>query len=75
MINKQDQRSELQEKIAAELREKAKRTQLHDDAVMDGVDDMRYLEHTKQTTTLGWAWILIIFMAIVVIAMFLYQGR
>lgn len=74
-VNQQDQRSELQERIAAELREKAKASSLQEKATMDGIDDIRYLEGTKQTTTLAWAWILIAIMAGVVIVMFLMQGR
>ncbi len=74
-VNQQDQRSELQERIAAELREKTKASSLQEKATMDGVDDIRYLEGTKQTTTLAWAWILIAIMAGVVIVMFLMQGR
>lgn len=74
-VNQQDQRSELQERIVAELREKAKASSLQEKATMDGVDDIRYLEGTKQTTTLAWAWILIAIMAGVVIVMFLMQGR
>ena len=74
-VNQQDQRSELQERIAAELREKSKASSLQEKATMDGVDDIRYLEGTKQTTTLAWAWILIAIMAGVVIVMFLMQGR
>ena len=73
-VNQQDQRSELQERIAAELREKAKASSLQEKATMDGVDDIRYLEGTKQTT-LAWAWILIAIMAGAVIVMFLMQGR
>ena len=74
-VNQQDQRSELQERIAAELREKAKASSLQEKATMDGVDDIRYLEDTKQTTTLAGAWILIAIMAGAVIVMFLMQGR
>lgn len=74
-VNQQDQRSELQERIAAELREKAKASSLQEKATMDGVDDIRYLEGTKQTTALAWAWILIAIMAGAVIVMFLMQGR
>lgn len=74
-VNQQDQRSELQERIAAELREKAKASSLQEKATMDGVDDIRYLEGTKQTTTLAWAWILIAIMTGAVIVMFLMQGR
>ena len=74
-VNQQDQRSELQERIAAELREKAKASSLQEKATIDGVDDIRYLEGTKQTTTLAWAWILIAIMAAVVVGMFLMQGQ
>ena len=74
-VNQQDQRSELQERIAAQLREKAKASSLQEKATMDGVDDIRYLEGTKQTTTLAWVWILIAIMAGAVIVMFLMQGR
>ena len=74
-VNQNDQRSKLQERIAAELREKAKASSLQEKATLDGVDDIRYLEGTKQTTTLAWAWILIAIMAGVVIVMFLMQGR
>ena len=74
-VNQQDQRSELQERIAAELREKAKASSLQEKATMDGVDDIRYLEDPKQTTTLAWTWILIAIMAGAVIVMFLMQGR
>ena len=74
-VNQQDQRSDLQERIAAELREKAKASSLQEKATMDGVDDIRYLEGTKQTTTLAWAWILIAIMTGAVIVMFLMQGR
>ena len=35
-VNQQDQRSELQERIAAELREKAKASSLQEKATMDG---------------------------------------
>lgn len=74
-VNQQDQRSELQERIAAELREKAKASSLQEKAGLDGVEDVRYLENTKQTTTLAPAWIVIAIMAAVVVGMFLMQGR
>lgn len=74
-VNQNDQRSELQERIAAELREKAKASGLQEKASLDGVEDVKYLEGTKQTTTLAWAWILIVIMAGVVVALFLMQGQ
>lgn len=70
-MNKQDQRSELQERIAAELREKAKRTSKQEDMTVDGVEDAGYLEGTKQTTSLAWAWVLIVVMAVGVTIMVL----
>ena len=74
-VNQNDQRSELQERIAAELREKAKASSLQEKAGLDGVEDVRYLENTKQTTTLVPASIVIAIMAAVVVGMFLMQGR
>lgn len=74
-VNQQDRRSELQERIAAELREKAKASSLREDAALDGVEDVRYLEGTKQTTTLAWAWVLILIFAGIVVVMFFMQGR
>lgn len=75
-MNQKNQRSELQERIAADLREKAKKAQeAGDKNSFDGVEDVKYLEGTKQTTTLAWAWILILFMAGIVVALFLMQGR
>ena len=52
-VNQQDQRSELQERIAAELREKAKASSLQEKATMDGVDDIRYLEGTETDDDFG----------------------
>ncbi len=74
-VNQQDSRSELQERIAAELREKAKASGLQEKASLDGVEDVKYLEGTKQTTTLAPVWIVIIIMAAVVVGMFLMQGQ
>ncbi len=59
-VNKNDKRSELQERIAAELREKAiqRSKQEHND--MDGVTDQAFMKDKKQTTSLAWVWILIV---------------
>ena len=60
-MNQQNERTELQKRIAAELAEKAKKKSLEADSDRpDGVSDSAYLEKTKQTTTLAWAWVLII---------------
>lgn len=69
-IRQDSNRTELQERLAAELQEKAKRRQeLDDKNTPDGVTDSNYLKDTKKTTSLAWVWVLII---IAVIAVFFY---
>lgn len=64
-MNQQNERSELQKRIAAELAEKAKKKSLSpDDERPDGVSDSAYLENTKTTTSLAWVWVLITIAAI-----------
>lgn len=56
---KQDEgRSQLQEKIAKELQERAKRTTAEEE-LPDGVLDSAYLKDTKTTTSLAWVWVII----------------
>ena len=61
---KQDtQRSELQQRIATELQEKAKRKST-DGGQPDGVTDSAYLKDTKATTSLAWVWVVIVAFAV-----------
>ena len=57
-LKQQDNRSELQKKLAAELQDKAKKKPQPFDQP-DGVEDSRYIEQTKQTTSLAWVWVII----------------
>jgi type VI protein secretion system component VasF len=58
-IKQDEQRSELQKRISAELQEKSKeRSKLADRP--DGVDDSEYIKGTRVTTSLAWVWILIV---------------
>jgi Flp pilus assembly protein TadB len=67
-MNQQNERSELQKRIAAELAEKAKKKSLEPSSDRpDGVSDSAYLEQTKTTTSLAWVWILIILAAVGII--------
>ncbi|HRJ06270.1 MAG TPA: hypothetical protein PK096_03740 [Candidatus Saccharibacteria bacterium] len=67
-INQQNERTELQKRIAAELAEKAKKKQLDTDRKNpDGVTDSAYLEGTKKTTSLAWVWALIAIAALAVV--------
>jgi len=63
-IRQDDNRSKLQERLVAELQDRAKKTAEKGD-IPDGVDDARMLENTKTTSSLAWMWLLI---ALVVIA-------
>lgn len=59
-VNNQGQRSELQERLVAELREKAERNGAQvEEKEYDAVEDSRYAKDYKQTTSLAWVWALI----------------
>ena len=65
-VKQNQSRTELQEKIAAELQEKARKKSEPADRP-DGVDDSRYIEGPKATTTLAPVWLIIGTAAIIVI--------
>ncbi len=56
VFNQNDMRSELQQKVAAELTERTKKKAEVSD-LPDGVDDSEYLKGTKTTTSLLGVWI------------------
>lgn len=60
IFNQQDNRSELQKRIAAELSEKAKKKHALTNDVPDGVADSAFIEGSKSTTSLAWVWVLIV---------------
>lgn len=57
-LKQQDTRSDLQKQIAKELQEKAKRKAAEAE-LPDGVDDSRYIEGTRKTTSLAWLWLIL----------------
>ena len=59
-MKQEQEKTELQKRIAAELADKAK-NKSPDPATKnpDGVEDSAYMENTKRTTSLAWVWILI----------------
>lgn len=57
-LKQQDTRSDLQQKLAKELQDRAKQKP-QPFTQPDGVEDSRFLEQTKQTTSLAWLWALI----------------
>jgi len=58
-LRQSDTRSDLQEKLAKELQDRAREKAKTFDQP-DGVTDSAYIKDTKETTSLAWAWILII---------------
>lgn len=74
-IQQNDSRSELQDRIAAELREKAKQTAQNDHASLDQRETSKYLDGTKRTTSLAWVWLLIIVLAISVFVVFVVRSN
>jgi len=61
-IKQNDERSELQKQLAAELQRRVKETSRLADRP-DGVDDSQYIKGTKATTSLAWVWAIIIVIA------------
>ena len=68
-VKQSDTRSQLQDKLAKELQDKA-REKAKEAERPDGVDDSAYIQGTKTTSSLAWAWILI-FAAIIGIIIWL----
>jgi hypothetical protein len=73
-IKQNDNRSELQERVAAELQEKAKSRAAQTEQP-DGVTDSNYLKDTKETTSLAWVWVVIIIIAVGVLITFMLGGK
>ncbi len=70
LYNQQDGRTELQKRVAQELTDKAKKKTSEPGELPDGVDDSAYLEGTKKTTSLAWAWVLIAIVAVAILIWF-----
>lgn len=74
-IKQNESRTELQQRIAAELRAKAEAKSRQENMGPDGVNDSAYIEGTKQTTSLAWAWLLIFFMVIGVLIFIIVRAN
>ena len=62
-VRQDEQKTDLQNRLAAELQERSKeRAKLADRP--DGVTDSQYIKGTKVTTSLAWAWVLIVIAAV-----------
>lgn len=72
-VRQDENRTELQERIAAELQEKARKRALEADQP-DGVGDSNYMKGTKQTTSLAWVWAIIAVAAIGIVVWLMIIG-
>lgn len=68
-VKQNEKRSELQERLVAELQEKAKKRA--ETMPPDGVTDSNYLKDTKATTSLAWLWVIAALLVLLVIFMVL----
>lgn len=58
-VKQSDTRSQLQEKLAAELQEKA-RAKAKEAEMPDGVEDSAYIVGTNRTSSFAWVWFVLI---------------
>lgn len=65
-IRQDDNRSELQERLVAELQARAKEREKINNHP-DGVTDSEYMKNTAQTSNMAWLWILVVLAAVGVI--------
>jgi hypothetical protein len=57
-VRQEENRSELQQRLATELQDRA-RKKAEEAELPDGVTDSQYIKGTKETTSLLWVWLLI----------------
>lgn len=80
-VKQDNDRTELQKRIAAELREKQKRSSLKGGgdnpprAEGFDLDNSQYLEGTKQTTGLAFIWLLLLAAVLIAIGYFVWFAK
>lgn len=65
-LKQEQNQTELQKRIAAELQEKARKKAESAD-LPDGVEDSQYIKGTKRTTSLAAVWIILAALLVVVV--------
>jgi hypothetical protein len=64
LVEDNKERSKLQDRITADLRERSERTSLDEDHDVDLVEDSRHVEGTHKTSSFSWFWFILVFLAI-----------
>lgn len=73
-IRQNEERSELQQRLAAELQEKA-RTRAKSENELDDIEKSNYLQGTKRTTSLAWVWLLIVGFAVAAVILIMMRAN
>lgn len=73
-IRQNEERSQLQERLAAELQEKA-RKRAETDNQLDDIEDSHYLKGTKRTTSLAWVWLLVVVLAVAALVIIMMRAN
>ena len=74
-VRQDENRSELQQRLATELQERA-RKKAEEAELPDGVTDSQYIKGTKETTSLLWVWMVVAVLAIgVVVFLVVKSGK
>lgn len=73
-IRQNEERSELQQRLAAELQEKA-RTRAKSENELDDIEKSNYLQGTKRTTSLAWVWLLIVGLAVAAVILIMMRAN
>lgn len=72
-IRQTEDRSKLQERLSAELQERAKRTQLKTDT-SDKLEDSSFLRGTKTSSRMLWVWLLMFASILIIMGFLMYGG-
>ena len=62
MVEGNEEKSKLQERISADLRERSRRNS-KDDGDVDLVEDSEYLKNTRKTGRFSWFWFILVALA------------
>lgn len=75
-VRKDEQRSKLQERIAADLREKARASagDTEKPPVIDGVEDSGYMQNSKSSSSLLGVWLVLLVIGVAVIVMLIVRS-
>lgn len=72
-LRQNEERSKLQERLAAELQERLKQnTSRNDGGYVDGIEDSTMMEGTRATSSHAWIWIFVFFVVLVIVGIIIF---